>query len=185
MVALPEGISWVGATTDIGQVHAALQRRLTVYHLEPMSFEDRKLLTFTLLMHPMKFEALEEVAKRCWTPWEIKDEALVVIGDLTKATQTAMVDLGLTQQAFKILGIDQNGLRFREVAVLKALFSTPKLIGGIQRYAMSASALMASAGVDKKAFYGYIEPKLLQNGFIKITSAGRELTDKSLQEYFS
>ena len=61
---LPLGISWVGATTELGKVHLALQRRMMPMSLEPMSVDDRAILASSLTV-PITPDACFEIAKRC------------------------------------------------------------------------------------------------------------------------
>jgi Holliday junction DNA helicase RuvB len=181
MMPLPKGISWVGATTDVGKVHGALQRRLTVMTLSPMSHENRRELAQRMPI-PVTDVAAEEMAKRCWTPWEIKDEIYKVSSHVAYEHNHSLIDLWHVNAAFEVLDIDEEGLHKIERQVLKALYLSKRIFKKEVRYGMSARALIATVGIDNPTFYDKIEPRLLGRGFIQISAGvGRELTEKGLE----
>lgn len=181
MMPLPKGISWFGATTDVGKVHPALQRRLTVITLEPFSWKDRVILALTRPM-VMTEQAAVLMANRCWTPWEIKDEVYIVARNIAIENGKEYIEKDFVEEAFALLGIDEFGLRPLERQVLSALSNNKKIIRGVERYGMSASALIGMVGMDKPTFYNKIEPKLLSLGLTTISPGiGREITEKGLK----
>ena len=184
MTKLPPGICWVGATTDVGKVHPALQRRLIVMTLEPLSFEDK---VFLALIQP--FSVSENVAclmaERCESAWEIKDELYVTAKDIAFSEKSQVILYQHVLDACQILNIDSNGLRPAEQRVLRALHMSKKKIRGETRYGMSANAAAMCAGVDTKTFFNMIEPKLMKLGYMQVSPGiGRELTAKAIKEYF-
>ena len=184
MTALPEGISWVAATTDVGKVHGAVQRRFTVFELTPMTLKNRYYLA-SLLPFAIEEQAAVEIARRCWTPWEIKDEARLVARDVAVYEKSKIITYKHVIRAFKILGIDQNGLRARDRNVLEALYRSVRTIRGQVRRGMSVRALVAACGLDSPTFYDKIEPKLLKLGYLRIAAGiGREITETAINEYF-
>ena len=183
MVPLVPGISWLGATTDLGRVHMAMQRRLIPMQLEPLTQEDLTAIA-TSQPFPVDRDAAMEMAKRCWTPWEIKDEVYTTARDLTKIEGQHVVTLDKVEEACVLLGIDRNGLRPRDRRVLECLYNSPRPLKREVVYALSRGALVGMSGVDDPTFAGAIEPKLMKLGYITIRSVGRALTDKALEEYF-
>jgi Holliday junction resolvasome RuvABC ATP-dependent DNA helicase subunit len=185
MTELPEGISWVGATTDVGRVHAALQRRLTVITLADMTLEHRIILASTLPFASTE-EAALEMARRCWTPWEIKDEIHLVSKDIAIEQNACVISLDHVLEACSLLGIDEYGLRPIERKTLEALFKSARKIKGEIRHGMSASALIATVGMDSPTFYDKVEPKLLKLGYLTISpGVGREITTKGIETYYA
>lgn len=184
MQPLPTGISWIGATTDVGMVHPALQRRLNLMTLEPLSFQDRWFLAATvppLRVHEM---AAVEMAKRCWTPWEIKDEVYTVAKDLAiEAGSKTTIGIPDVMGAFEILGIDEHGLRPQDRKVLSVLFNNPRTVGGVRRYIMAGRSLFIASGLDDKTYFNKVEPKLITLGLISVSTGGRELTERALKLY--
>lgn len=184
MQPLPENVSWVGATTDVGKVHPALQRRLSLMVLEPMGIEDRMVLALSLPF-PMTERAAEIIARRCWTPWEVKDEAYAVAKDLAINKELAYITAGIAEEALAILGVDANGLKSQERNVLTALHNSKTEVAGKIKYRMSGRALMSVTGLDSGTLYDKVEPKLMACGYLRVGSSGRELTDKALAMYFN
>lgn len=185
MTELPTGISWFGATTDVGKVHDAVQRRLSTVQLEEMSFENRAILA-ALMPVEVTEEAASEMALRCWTPWEIKDELYVVARDISTEQSDPVICHRHVLEACDILGLDEHGLRGVERRILKVLFKGKKKVRGVYRYGMSSRALITSAGIDSPTFLNKIEPKLMGLGFIVISAGvGRELTEYALETYFN
>ena len=184
-VRLPVGISWVGATTQLGQVHPSLQRRLIPIQLQPLSKHE---LAFIVLhqKYPVEAPAAALMADRCSTPWEIKDELYATAEDLVVTKAFSTITEPVVVEACDILGIDEHGLRPRERRVLDALFDSPRTVKSWswKSYALAQTPLIAISGIDKETYTNYVEPKLLQLGFIKVSTFGRELTTKALNTYY-
>jgi Holliday junction resolvasome RuvABC ATP-dependent DNA helicase subunit len=184
MTPLPTGISWFGATTDVGKVHDAVQRRLSTVQLIPMEFENRAILA---ALQPIEVteDAAAEMAHRCWTPWEIKDELYVVARDISTEQSEPVICHRHVLEACDVLGLDEHGLRGVERRVLETLYKSKKKVRGTYRYGMSSRALIASTGIDSPTFLNKIEPKLMELGFVTISAGvGRELTEHALEIYF-
>lgn len=183
MLKLPPGLSWIGATTELGRVHPALQRRLIPMTLEPISVMERAIIAGLQEM-PVDAEAAVEMANRCWSPWEIKDEIYATAKDVAKSYGADRINKKFVTESCDVLGIDSNSLRPHERRVLEALYKNPKFLRRGQVYAMSKSSLVALSGVDSETFIGAVEPKLLRLNYISVSSIGRELTPKSIEHYF-
>lgn len=184
MVKLPQGISWIGATTELGRVHPALQRRLIPMTLEPMTVVDRAIIAGLQRM-PVETDAALEMATRCWSPWEVKDEIYVTTEDIAKSYNAERINKKFVMDACDVLGIDSNSLRPQERRVLETLQRNPKFLKRGKVHAMAKGPLIAISGIDGETFIGSIEPKLLRLGYITVSSIGRELTPKAIQEYFN
>ena len=184
MVKLPVGISWIGATTELGQVHPSLQRRLIPVALEPLNNNELAFIA-TTQRTPTDKGAASLMAERCSTPWEIKDELYATAEDIVISRQLPKITKTEVEESCDILGIDTQGLRPHERRVLETLFKSPKIIGGDQTYAMARTPLIAISGIDSETFNNHVEPKLLKLGLMKVSSVGRELTGKSLDLYFN
>lgn len=183
-VKLPIGIHWFGATTDLGKVHQALQRRLIPMPLEPLSIEERVWLAL-LLPRQVETKAAVEMAQRCWNPWEIKDELYPTAGDIATENQSWEIKLEHVLEACGLLGVDQNGLRPKDRAVLECLYKHPRQVKGEVHYTLAKNALTVMAGVDDQTFIDMIEPKLLRLGYMTVrTGIGRILTKKAINDYF-
>lgn len=184
MIKLPPGISWIGATTELGRVHSALQRRLIPMTLEPMSTMERARIAGLQKM-PVDGDAAVEMANRCWSPWEIKDEIYATAEDIANSYKSERINKQYVVDACDVLGIDSNSLRPHERRVLEALYNNPKFLKRGKIYAMAKGPLVSIAGIDVETFIGAIEPKLLRLGFLTVSSTGRELTPKTIEHYFN
>ncbi len=184
-VQLPPGICWVGATTQLGQVHPSLQRRLLPIQLEPLNELELARITQNQKVG-VDSDAAELMAKRCTTPWEIKDELYATSEDIVVSRELKRVTIKVVTESCDILGIDGHGLRPRERRVLEALWHSPRTVKswGWKAYALSQPSLIAISELDKETYVNYVEPKLLRLGFIKVSSIGRELTTEALNTYF-
>lgn len=182
--ALPPGLHWFGATTDLGKIHKALQRRLIPIPLEPLSLQDRFWLAM-LLPRKVEDNAALVMAERCWTPWEIKDELYVTAGDIATEKKSYEIKLEHVLEACGLLGVDKNGLRPKDRLILEHLHQNPKEIKGETIYSLPMKALTVMAGVDNATFIDSIEPKLMRLNYITTRSGvGRVLTQKALDDYF-
>lgn len=184
-IKLPVGITWVGATTQLGQVHPSLQRRLIPIQLEPLNVAELAQIALHQRV-PVDATAAGLMANRCATPWEIRDELYATSEDIVVSRELTKVTEKVVLESCDILGIDEHGLRPRERRVLKALFDSPKTVKswGWTAYALAQTPLIAISEIDRETYQNYIEPKLLKLGFIKVSTYGRELTTKALNTYF-
>lgn len=183
MKPLPPGISWIFATTDLGKVHMALQRRAIPVHLEPLTVTD---LTWIALMQPIPvdIDAAKEMASKCFSPWEIKDELYATARDIALHEKREAINIDHVKAAFDLLGIDSHGLRPKERTILTSLFNHPKVTKNDVVYSLAKGPLVAISQVDEQTYLTQIEPKLLKLGFISVKSTGRSLTEKALNVYF-
>src|SRR6266550_3133600 len=112
-VQLPPGICWVGATTQLGQVHPSLQRRLLPIQLEPLNRTE-----LSHIVHNQRVAvdtpAAVLMAERSTTPWEIKDELYATSEDIVVSRELEKVTVKVVTESCDILGIDKHGLRPRE-----------------------------------------------------------------------
>ncbi|SRR5258706_3704077 len=180
---LPHGLHWIGATTDLGKVHAALRRRLIPIPLEPLSIEDKQWIAL-LQPREVNLDAALLMAERCWSPWEIKDELYETAGDIATEKDSWTIRLEDVLDACGLLQIDQNGLRSKERLVLELLYKNPKKIKGEIVHSLAKNALVIMAGLDEASYTDSIEPKLLRLGYLSVSSVGRRLTYKGLNDYF-
>ena len=184
MVKLPPGLSWVGATTELGRVHPALQRRLMPMSLEPSTVFERAVIAGLQRM-TVDGDAAVEMANRCWSPWEVKDEIYLTSEDIAKSYNAEKITRQYVIDACDVLGIDTNSLRPHERRILETLYKNPKFLRRGKVFAMAKGPLISISGVDAETFVSSCEPKLLRLGYITVSSIGRELTPKAFESYFA
>jgi Holliday junction resolvasome RuvABC ATP-dependent DNA helicase subunit len=190
MRKLPEGVTWIGATTDIGLLPEAFQDRFQILTLEHLPVKE---LTKILqdLHYPIFPEAAMEIALRSiGSPRELK-RIYKVCRDVCVRDKASRIGFNHTLEAFRLLDLDENGLYYQDRKVLRALYNNPKLYAPradgtqLKRYAHSERAIRALTGLDENLYRDQIEPKLLRQGFLTIGTGGRELTEKAFAVYFS
>ena len=183
-IKLPPGITWVGATTELGKVHPSLQRRLIPMSLEPLKVEDLAVIAQNQAI-PVDPKAAVEMAVRCSSPWEIKDELYATAADLATVNKETSISKKTVQKSCLMLGVDDHGLRPVDRRVLDTLHKSPKLIGGQRAFCMARQSLITIAGVDEDTYNKSVEPKLLRKQYITVSSSGRELSGKALEDYYN
>lgn len=190
MRSLPDGITWIGATTDIGLLPEAFQDRFQILTLQHLPVSDLvKILRD--LHYPIVSDAATGIARRSiGSPRELK-RIYKVARDVCVRNANKEIGIGHTLEAFRLLDLDDNGLYYQDRKVLAALHSNPKLYAPradgtrLKRYAHSERAIRALTGLDENLYRDQIEPKLLRQGFLTIGTGGRELTDKAFAVYFT
>lgn len=190
MRRLPDGISWIGATTDVGLLPVAFQDRFHLIALEPLKHNDMVNILSDL---PFQIErdAAEHIASRSLgSPRELK-RLFGVARDIALSNGDSVITRDHAFASFRLMDLDEHGLYAHDRQVLEALFNNPKYYAPRangerpRRYAHSERSIRALTGLDESLYKDQIEPKLFKTGFITISSGGRELTEKALRTYFS
>jgi len=86
------------------------------------------------------------------------------------------IDTDSVQQAFTLLGLDENGLSVHDIHILKAI--RDKFSGG----PVGIKNLAAATGEDEGTIEDVVEPYLIQMGLIERTPRGRIISEKG-KEY--
>lgn len=189
MRPLPIGLTWIGATTDVGLLPEAFQDRFQILTLQALSHHD--LVNILKDLHyPITDKAAQAIATRSvGSPRELK-RIYKTARDVCVRSREPLIRSTHTQEAFRLLDLDEQGLYFQDRSVLQALYRNPKLYAPradgtrMKRYAHSERAIRALTGLDESLYRDQIEPKLLRQGFITIGTGGRELTDAAFEVYF-
>ncbi len=171
-------ITIVGATTKLALLSAPLRDRfglllrLDFYQIEEML--DIVLRSAKALEIPITASAAKQIALRSRRTPRIANNILKRARDLFEVNQHRLVDESMLNNLFSLLDIDHEGLTNIDIKYLKLLgikFQNTPL--GVETIAMSLSE-------DVRTIEEFIEPYLLQIGFIKKTNRGRILTPKAL-----
>ncbi|MFN4212650.1 MAG: Holliday junction branch migration DNA helicase RuvB [Microgenomates group bacterium] len=172
-------ITIVGATTKLALLSPPLRNRFgLVLRLDYYSIEELvKIISRTckILNLPIKKEAILEIAKRSRRTPRLANHFIKRARDILEVDRHQIIDLAVLNKLFNLLEIDEIGLSKVDLKYLKLLaikFANQPV--GIDTIALSLSE-------DKKTIEEFIEPYLLQLGFIKKTSRGRVVTQKGLQ----
>jgi holliday junction DNA helicase RuvB len=184
MKKLPKNVTWIGATTDVGLLPAALKDRFQLLALAPLSKDNLKKILQDMPF-PISERAADEIAYRaCGSPRELK-RVYKLTRDVARKHESEVIEIEHAEKAFDLLELDPDGLYVQDRAVLDALYNHPKTYAsGKIRFSQSERAIRALSGIDESLFRDYIEPKLLNKGLLTIGTGGRTLTEKAIKKYF-
>jgi Holliday junction DNA helicase RuvB len=95
------------------------------------------------------------------------------VRDFAQVLGNGVIDLGITQHALKALQVDTYGLDEMDNRILLAIIE--KFKGGPVGIGTIATAVGEEAGTLEEVY----EPFLIQEGFLKRTPRGREVTARA------
>src|SRR5215204_1505335 len=169
----------VGATTRSGLLTAPLLSRFAIKsRLEYYSSE----VIYNLIMRAGKIlgvkitsDAGQEISRRSRGTPRIANGLLRRVRDFAQVLGNGVVDLAITQHALKALNVDEHGLDEMDNKILVTIID--KFKGGPVGISTIASAVAEEPGTIEEVY----EPFLIQEGFIKRTPRGREVTAKAYE----
>jgi Holliday junction resolvasome RuvABC ATP-dependent DNA helicase subunit len=190
-IELPN-IMLVGATTDYGALHQALQRRFNRHALMPLTKEQITDIVSQGREMPITSEAALALVDRTHfsgAPWEalqLYRQAL----QFARQRQATHVDTLDVERVFDSQQIDTLGLRWMDRSVLRALLGMPRFRnakGGTKEFVCYAAAEKDTtqlAQVDPGEYRETIKPRLMARGLLQIRATyGQALTDKAVELY--
>lgn len=172
-------ITVIGATTKLALISAPLRDRFgLVLRLDFYTEEEMREIikrSSKILSLPITDEALTEIAKRSRRTPRFANRILKRALDIYEVDKHKIVDNKLLQSLFQILELDEFGLTNLDIKYLKVI--------GIkfQNQPIGVETLASALAEDTRTIEEFLEPYLLQMGFIKKTSRGRVLTRKALE----
>jgi len=173
-------ITIVAATTKLALLSAPLRDRFgLLLRLDYYSQEEMLeivLRSSKILNLPITQDAALQIAKRSRRTPRIANRILKRARDLYETSHNSLqIDNNLLHHLFQILEIDELGLESIDLKYLNLLGKKFK------NTPLGLDTIALSLGEDNKTIEEFVEPYLLQIGFIKKTSRGRVLTPKALQ----
>jgi len=169
----------VGATTRLGDLTSPLRDRfgisskLEFYTTEELSKIVKR--TSRVLECTIDDEAAFELARRSRGTPRIVNRLFKRVRDFALVMGNGTVDLEITKVALDKLKVDKLGLDNTDYNLLTSIIE--KFGGG----PVGIEAIASSIGEEQSTIEDVYEPYLLQNGFIKRTSRGRVVTDKTYE----
>ncbi|MGM9693560.1 MAG: Holliday junction branch migration DNA helicase RuvB [Alloprevotella sp.] len=164
----------VGATTRSGLLTAPLRARFGInLHLE---YYDVATLTKIVLRSadilkvPIVAEAAGEIAGRSRGTPRIANALLRRVRDFAQVKGSGKIDMDIARFALEALNIDKYGLDRTDNKILTTIID--KFKGGPVGITTIATAIGEDPGTLEEVY----EPFLIQEGFIKRTPRGREVT---------
>ena len=172
----------VGATTRAGDLSAPLRDRFgIVCKLEYYTEEELSTIikrTAKVIDSEIEDDAALEIAKRSRKTPRIANRLVKRVTDFALVEGEGIITLDITKDALKRLKVDDNGLDNVDIEYLKSIIE--KFNGG----PVGIESVAASIGEEITNIEDVIEPYLLQEGYIKRTSRGRVVTEKTYK-YFN
>lgn len=165
----------IGATTRSGMLTAPLRARFGINcHLDYYETEILKnivLRSAKLLQIPCDLEAAVEIARRSRGTPRVANALLRRVRDFAQVKGNGRITLQIAQFALSALNIDTYGLDEIDNKILLTIID--KFKGGPVGLTTIATAL----GEDPGTLEDVYEPFLIQEGFLKRTPRGREVTE--------
>lgn len=165
----------VGATTRSGLLTAPLRARFGINcHLEYYKAEILQgivLRSARLLQVSCSKEAAEEISGRSRGTPRVANALLRRVRDFAQVKGSGKIDLEIARYALEALNIDKYGLDEVDNKILSIIID--KFQGGPVGLTTIATALGEDPGTIEEVY----EPFLIQEGFLKRTPRGREVTE--------
>jgi holliday junction DNA helicase RuvB len=167
----------IGATTRAGLLTAPLRARFGIN--ARLEYYDAKILTSIvnrsarILAAPIQADAAFEIARRSRGTPRIANNLLRRTRDFAQIKGDGTITIEIAQMALKALDVDQDGLDEMDNRILMTIID--KFKGG----PVGLTTISTAAGEEAETIEEVYEPFLIQEGYIKRTSRGREATEKA------
>lgn len=165
----------IGATTRAGLLTSPLRARFGIN--ARLEYYDSQLLTkivnrsAEILATPIETDAAFEIARRSRGTPRIANNLLKRTRDFAQIKGDGTITKSIAQLALKALDVDENGLDDMDNRILSSIIE--KFKGG----PVGLSTIATSVGEEAETIEEVYEPFLIQEGYLKRTSRGREATD--------
>jgi Holliday junction DNA helicase RuvB len=167
----------IGATTRAGLLTAPLRARFGIN--ARLEYYDAKLLTTIvqrschILGMPIDDAGAFEIARRSRGTPRIANNLLRRTRDFAQVKGNGRITVDIAEMALSALDVDQNGLDEMDNRILSTIIE--KFKGG----PVGLSTIATACGEEAETIEEVYEPFLIQEGFLKRTSRGREATEKA------
>ncbi|GAB4231757.1 MAG: Holliday junction branch migration DNA helicase RuvB [Ekhidna sp.] len=165
----------IGATTRSGLLTSPLRARFGIN--ARLEYYDAKLLTTIvgrsadILSSVIDQEAAYEIARRSRGTPRIANNLLRRTRDFAQIKGDGAITLEIAKMALKALDVDDHGLDEMDNRILSTIIN--KFKGG----PVGLSTIATACGEESETIEEVYEPFLIQEGYIKRTSRGREATE--------
>ncbi len=165
----------IGATTRAGLLTSPLRARFGIN--ARLEYYDAVLLTkivkrsASILKTPIEEDAAFEIARRSRGTPRIANNLLRRTRDFAQIKGNGTITMAIAQMALKALDVDQNGLDDMDNRILTCIIE--KFKGG----PVGLTTIATAVGEEAETIEEVYEPFLIQEGYIKRTSRGREATE--------
>ena len=169
----------IGATTRAGMLTSPLRARFGIN--ARLEYYDAQLLSTILkrsasiLGTPLEEDAAYEIARRSRGTPRIANNLLRRTRDFAQVKGTGKITIEIAEIALQALNVDQNGLDEMDNRILSTIIE--KFKGG----PVGLSTIATACGEEAETIEEVYEPFLIQEGYMKRTSRGREVTEKAFK----
>lgn len=169
----------IGATTRAGDLSSPLRDRFGIIARLNYYSEDELYLivkrTARILNANIEDDAARELARRSRGTPRIANRLLKRVRDFALVNGEGIINNEILEDALSRLKVDKSGLDETDYNLLISIIE--KFNGG----PVGIDALASSIGEEVTTIEDVYEPFLLQNGYLKRTSRGRMVTDKTYE----
>ena len=165
----------IGATTRAGLLTSPLRARFGIN--ARLEYYDSNLLTrivkrsASILRTPIHDDAAVEIARRSRGTPRIANNLLRRTRDFAQIKGDGDITKSIAQMALTALDVDENGLDDMDNRILSAIIE--KFKGG----PVGLGTIATAVGEEAETIEEVYEPFLIQEGYVKRTSRGREATN--------
>jgi holliday junction DNA helicase RuvB len=165
----------IGATTRAGLLTSPLRARFGIN--ARLEYYDARLLTSivqrssAILNTPIHQDAAFEIARRSRGTPRIANNLLRRTRDFAQIKGDGTITKAIAEMALSALDVDQNGLDEMDNRILSTI------IGKFKGGPVGISTIATACGEEAETIEEVYEPFLIQEGYIKRTSRGREATE--------
>jgi Holliday junction DNA helicase RuvB len=169
-----EPFTLIGATTRSGLLTAPMRARFGIN--ARLNYYDRELLakiikrSASILKVSIHDDAASEIARRSRGTPRIANALLRRVRDFAEIKGDGTIDIDIAKYALKALNVDEYGLDEMDNKILLTIID--KFAGG----PVGLNTLATAVGENAETIEEVYEPFLIQEGFIKRTPRGREVT---------
>ncbi len=167
----------IGATTRAGMLTSPLRARFGISCR--LEYYDAQLLTTivqrssAILGTPIDENGAYEIARRSRGTPRIANNLLRRTRDFAQVRGNGYINVDIAEMALSALDVDQNGLDEMDIRILTTIIE--KFKGG----PVGLSTIATACGEESETIEEVYEPFLIQEGFLKRTSRGREATERA------
>jgi Holliday junction DNA helicase RuvB len=167
----------IGATTRAGLLTSPLRARFGIN--ARLEYYDAELLkkivlrSASILNTPINDDASFEIARRSRGTPRIANTLLRRTRDFAQIKGDGKITMAIAQLALNALDVDENGLDDMDNRILQTIIE--KFKGG----PVGLTTIATAVGEEAETIEEVYEPFLIQEGYIKRTSRGREATEKA------
>lgn len=167
----------IGATTRAGMLTSPLRARFGIS--ARLEYYDAQLLTTivqrsaAILGTPIDETGAYEIARRSRGTPRIANNLLRRTRDFAQVKGNGYINVEIAEIALSALEVDQHGLDDMDIRILTTIIE--KFKGG----PVGLSTIATACGEESETIEEVYEPFLIQEGFLKRTSRGREATERA------